>query len=48
MRVDRDFIGSWVKIGMPAKKKTLSLLGDKPFKEQCSFCEQVLVVIIKL
>lgn len=35
-----DFIGSWVKIGMPAKKKTLSLLGDKPFKEQCSFCEQ--------
>lgn len=36
-----DFIGSWVRIGMPAKKKTLSLLGHKSLKEQCSFCEQV-------
>lgn len=28
---------------MPAKAKTLSLLGDKPFEQQCSFCEQVYV-----
>jgi len=35
-----DFIGSWVRIGMPAKKKTLSLLGNKSLKEQCSFCEK--------
>jgi len=35
-----DFIGSWVHIGMPAKQKTLSLLGHKSFLEQCSFCEQ--------
>lgn len=39
--VGSDFIGSWVKIGMPAKKKTLSVLGHKSFEEQCSFCEQV-------
>jgi hypothetical protein len=43
-----DFIGSWVRIGMPAKKKTLSLLGNKSLKEQCSFCEKVLLNICLL
>lgn len=37
-----DFVGSWVKIGLPAKETTLSLMGDKPLTEQCSFCEQVI------
>jgi hypothetical protein len=37
----RDFVGSWIRIGLPAKKKTLSLMSGKPFHEQCTFCEQV-------
>jgi len=36
----KDFVGSWVKIGLPAKESTLSQVGDKPLTEQCSFCEQ--------
>ncbi|KAG0598463.1 hypothetical protein M758_12G076000 [Ceratodon purpureus] len=35
-----DFVGSWIRIGLPAKKKTLSLFSGKPFQEQCTFCEQ--------
>lgn len=35
-----DFVGSWVRIGLPAKKKALSLMAGKPFDEQCKFCEQ--------
>jgi carbonic anhydrase len=37
---ESDFVGSWVKIGLPAKKTTLSQMSDKPLTEQCSFCEQ--------
>jgi carbonic anhydrase len=37
---ESDFVGSWVKIGLPAKETTLSQMGDKPLTEQCSFCEQ--------
>ena len=42
--VCRDFVGSWVKIGLPAKESTLSQVGDKPLTEQCSFCEQVITL----
>lgn len=35
-----DFVGSWVRIGLPAKKKTLSVMSGKPLQEQCTFCEQ--------
>lgn len=42
LALGRDFVGSWVQIGMPAKQKTLSLMEDRPFHEQCSFCEQVI------
>ncbi|KAG0559784.1 hypothetical protein KC19_10G128700 [Ceratodon purpureus] len=36
---ESDFVGSWVKIGLPAKETTLSETGDKPLAEQSSFCE---------
>lgn len=35
-----DFVGSWVRIGLPAKEKALSLMAGKSFDEQCGFCEQ--------
>uniref|UniRef100_A0A7I4E4U4 Carbonic anhydrase n=1 Tax=Physcomitrium patens TaxID=3218 RepID=A0A7I4E4U4_PHYPA len=38
---DKDFVGSWVKIGLPAKESTLEAVGDKPLAEQCTFCEKV-------
>lgn len=36
-----DFVGSWIRIGLPAKKKALSVMKGKPLQEQCRFCEQV-------
>lgn len=36
-----DFIEDWVKIGSPAKSKVLSDHGEKPFGDQCTFCEKV-------
>lgn len=39
-KFDDNFVGSWVKIGLPAKETTLAQMGDKPLEEQCSFCEQ--------
>lgn len=35
-----DFVGSWIRIGLPAKKKALSVMKGKPLQEQCRFCEQ--------
>jgi carbonic anhydrase len=36
-----DFIGSWMKIALPAKDHTLELLHNHPLEEQCSYCERV-------
>jgi hypothetical protein len=36
-----DFIGSWMKIGMSARERTLKLMAGKPITDQCHFCEQV-------
>jgi hypothetical protein len=35
-----DFIGSWMKIALPAKDHTLELLHNHPLEEQCSYCER--------
>ncbi|PIN09074.1 putative carbonic anhydrase involved in protection against oxidative damage [Handroanthus impetiginosus] len=35
-----DFIEDWVKIALPAKAKVLAEHGDKPFAEQCAWCEK--------
>jgi len=35
-----DFIGSWMKIGMSARERTLKLMAGKPITDQCRFCEQ--------
>ncbi|KDO66166.1 hypothetical protein CISIN_1g019915mg [Citrus sinensis] len=35
-----DFIEDWVKIGIPAKSKVLTEHGDKPFGDQCTYCEK--------
>lgn len=44
--MSRDFVGSWMKVGIPAKESTLSQMGDKPLGEQCSFCEQVTLRLV--
>ncbi|GBG58978.1 hypothetical protein CBR_g24327 [Chara braunii] len=35
-----DYIDHWVQIGKPAFEKTKREVGDRPFDEQCSFCEK--------
>ncbi|GLT33259.1 hypothetical protein SLA2020_078630 [Shorea laevis] len=35
-----DFIEDWVKVGLPAKTKVLAEHGDKPFGDQCTYCEK--------
>ncbi|OMO69643.1 Carbonic anhydrase [Corchorus olitorius] len=35
-----DFIEDWVKIGLPAKKKTITENQGEPLGVQCSFCEK--------
>ncbi len=37
----RDLVGSWVKVGLPAKEKVKALHPDKSYYEQMSFCEKV-------
>ncbi len=37
----RDLVGSWVKVGLPAKEKVKALHPDKSDYEQMSFCEKV-------
>ncbi|CAK9868992.1 unnamed protein product [Sphagnum jensenii] len=35
-----DLVGSWVKVGLPAKEKVKALHPDKSYYDQMSFCEK--------
>lgn len=40
-----NFIDSWLSTAMPTRAKILQSHADKPFKEQCQFCEQAVIKV---
>ncbi len=40
---DDSFINSWLSTAIPTREKILQSHADKPFKEQCQFCEQAAI-----
>jgi carbonic anhydrase len=42
---DNSFIDSWLSTAMPTRAKILQNHADKPFKEQCQFCEQAVIEV---
>ncbi|KAG0562542.1 hypothetical protein KC19_9G154900 [Ceratodon purpureus] len=38
-----DFVGNWVRIGLPAKEKTLLVMQGKSLLDQCRYCEKEVV-----
>ncbi|AWB35226.1 carbonic anhydrase [Orrella marina] len=39
-----DFVGSWVRIAEPARRKTLAAYGHTPFETQCRICEKTSIL----